>query len=152
MVTVKYMLLIYSNAESWAGLSAEQRDGLTRAHENLTRELTEQGLLVSAAGLADPITTRTVQVRDDTATSTIDASRMIMNPVRQSNASANQRFECETISHLQYGGTPRLSVTRQRRRCRPGVLRHSGSVEVRRTCFDVPVNWGSQRPPLGTGW
>ncbi|WP_202890993.1 YciI family protein [Kribbella shirazensis] len=70
MVTVKYMLLIYSNAESWAGLSAEQRDGLTRAHENLTRELTEQGLLVSAAGLADPITTRTVQVRDDTATTT----------------------------------------------------------------------------------
>jgi hypothetical protein len=70
MVTVKYMLLIYSNAESWAGLSAEQRDGLTRAHENLTRELTEQGLLVSAAGLADPITTRTVQVRDDTTTTT----------------------------------------------------------------------------------
>jgi hypothetical protein len=70
MVRVKYMLLIYSNAESWAGLSAEQREGLARAHENLTRELTEQGLLVSAAGLADPITTRTVQVRDDTTTTT----------------------------------------------------------------------------------
>jgi hypothetical protein len=70
MVTVKYMLLIYSNAESWAGLSAEQREGLSRAHENLTRELTEQGLLVSAAGLADPITTRTVQVRDDTTMTT----------------------------------------------------------------------------------
>jgi hypothetical protein len=70
MVTVKYMLLIYSNAESWAGLSAEQRDGMTEAHEALARELTEQGLLVSAAGLADPITTRTVQVRDDTTTTT----------------------------------------------------------------------------------
>jgi len=67
---VKYMLLIYSNAESWAGLSAEQRDGLAEAHESLSRELTEQGLLVSAAGLADPITTRTVQVRDETINTT----------------------------------------------------------------------------------
>jgi hypothetical protein len=70
MVPVKYMLLIYSNPESWASLSAEQRDGLATAHATLARELTEQGLLVSAAGLADPITTRTVQVRDDTTTTT----------------------------------------------------------------------------------
>jgi hypothetical protein len=70
MVPVKYMLLIYSNAESWAGLSAEQREGLGRAHEALSRELAEQGLLISAAGLADPITTRTVQVRDDVTTTT----------------------------------------------------------------------------------
>ncbi|TDU89607.1 hypothetical protein EV138_3181 [Kribbella voronezhensis] len=70
MVTVKYMLLIYSNAESWAGLSAEQREGLGRSHQELTRELTEHGLLVSAAGLADPITTRTVSVRDDGLTTT----------------------------------------------------------------------------------
>jgi hypothetical protein len=70
MVPVKYMLLIYSNAESWAGLSAEQREGLAHAHESLTRELSEQGLLVSAAGLADPITSRTVLVRDDTTTTT----------------------------------------------------------------------------------
>jgi hypothetical protein len=70
MVPVKYVLLIYSNPESWASLSAEQRDGLSRAHEDLTRELSEQGLLVSAAGLADPITSRTVSVRDDTTTTT----------------------------------------------------------------------------------
>jgi hypothetical protein len=37
---------------------------------------------------------------------------MIMNPVRQSSASASQRFESETIRHLQYAGTPGLSVTR----------------------------------------
>ena len=54
MVPVKYMLLIYSNPESWAGLSAEQREALGRSHEELSRELTEQGLLVSSAGLADP--------------------------------------------------------------------------------------------------
>jgi hypothetical protein len=70
MVPVKYMLLIYSNPESWASLSADQREGLSRAHNELTRELSEQGLLVSAAGLADPITSRTVSVRDDTTTTT----------------------------------------------------------------------------------
>jgi hypothetical protein len=70
MVTVKFMLLIYSNPESWAGLSAEQREGLARSHSELTHELTEQGLLVSSAGLADPITTRTVSVRDDSLTTT----------------------------------------------------------------------------------
>ncbi|MET7281817.1 YciI family protein [Kribbella sp. NPDC005582] len=64
------MLMIYSSPESWAGLSAEQRDGLARAHSELARELTDQGLLVSAAGLADPITSRTVSVRDEATTTT----------------------------------------------------------------------------------
>ena len=70
MVPVKYMLLIYSNPESWAGLSAEQREALGRDHAALTQELAEQGLLVSSAGLADPITSRTVMVRDNTQTTT----------------------------------------------------------------------------------
>ncbi|TDD23932.1 YciI family protein [Kribbella turkmenica] len=67
---MKYVLLIYSNPDSWASLSAEQREGLARAHEDLSRELSEQGHLVSAAGLADPITSRTVSVRDDTTRTT----------------------------------------------------------------------------------
>jgi hypothetical protein len=70
MVPVKYMLLIYSNPESWAALSAEQREALGRDHAALTEELAEQGLLVSSAGLADPITSRTVMVRDNTQTTT----------------------------------------------------------------------------------
>lgn len=70
MVPVKYMLLIYSNPESWAGLSAEQREALGRDHAALTEELAEQGLLVSSAGLADPITSRTVMVRNDIQTTT----------------------------------------------------------------------------------
>jgi hypothetical protein len=70
MVPVKYMLLIYSNPESWAALSAEQREALGRDHASLTEELSEQGLLVSSAGLADPITSRTVMVRDNTQTTT----------------------------------------------------------------------------------
>jgi hypothetical protein len=70
MVPMKYMLLIYSNPESWAGLSAEQREALGRDHAALTEELAEQGLLVSSAGLADPITSRTVMVRNDTQTTT----------------------------------------------------------------------------------
>ncbi|HEU4948540.1 MAG TPA: YciI family protein [Kribbella sp.] len=64
------MLLIYSNAESWASLSAEQREALRRAHADLTAELADQGLLVSSAGLADPITSRTVSVRDGSRTTT----------------------------------------------------------------------------------
>jgi hypothetical protein len=71
MVPVKYMLMIYSSPESWAGLSAEQRDGIARAHSELFQELGEQGLLVSAGGLADPITSKTVSVRDG-ATMTTD--------------------------------------------------------------------------------
>ncbi|MDX6240543.1 MAG: hypothetical protein QOG10_5363 [Kribbellaceae bacterium] len=70
MVPVKYMLLIYSNPESWAGLSAEQREALGRDHAALTEELAEQGMLVSSAGLADPITSRTVMVRNNTQTTT----------------------------------------------------------------------------------
>jgi hypothetical protein len=70
MVPVKYMLLIYSNPESWASLSAEQREALGRDHAALTEELAEQGLLVSSAGLADPITSRTVMVRNNTQTTT----------------------------------------------------------------------------------
>jgi hypothetical protein len=70
MVPVKYMLLIYSNPESWAALSAEQREALGRDHAALTEELAEQGLLVSSAGLADPITSRTVMVRNDIRTTT----------------------------------------------------------------------------------
>ncbi|WP_238161473.1 YciI family protein [Kribbella antibiotica] len=57
------MLMIYSSRESWAGLSTEQRDGIGRAHAELYQELSEQGLLVSAGGLADPITSKTVTVR-----------------------------------------------------------------------------------------
>jgi len=70
MVAVKYMLLIYSNPESWAGLSAAQREALGRDHAALTEELADQGLLVSSAGLADPITSRTVTVRDGSRTTT----------------------------------------------------------------------------------
>jgi hypothetical protein len=64
MVPVKYMLLIYSNPESWESLSAEQRDEIARAHAELSAELADTGQLVSGAGLADPITTTTVTVRD----------------------------------------------------------------------------------------
>ena len=61
---MKYMLLIYSNPESWESLSAAQRDELARAHAELSAELADTGQLVSSAGLADPITSTTVTVRD----------------------------------------------------------------------------------------
>jgi hypothetical protein len=70
MVLMKYMLLIYSNRESWAGLSAKQREALGRDHAELVAELADQGVLVSSAGLADPITSRTVSVRHGNRTTT----------------------------------------------------------------------------------
>lgn len=67
---MRYMLLIYSNAESWDALSEAERDQLGRDHVELYRELSESGQLVSSAALADPINTRTVRVRDQAATTT----------------------------------------------------------------------------------
>lgn len=61
---MKYMLLIYSNPESWAALSEAERDTLAREHAALYRELAAAGTLVGAEALADPATTTTVRVRD----------------------------------------------------------------------------------------
>lgn len=67
---MKYMLLIYSNRESWAGLSAAQREALGRDHATLSAELADQGVLLASAGLADPVTSRTVSVREGQRTTT----------------------------------------------------------------------------------
>jgi hypothetical protein len=72
---MKYLLLIYSNPENWEhplflrnpeflAMPVEERDELTRRSEALHREITESGELVVAAALADPLTTRSVRVRD----------------------------------------------------------------------------------------
>ena len=72
---MKYLLLIYSNPENWdhplflrnpeyLAMPPRQRDELARQAEALRREITESGEMVVAAALADPVTTRTVRVRD----------------------------------------------------------------------------------------
>lgn len=72
---MKYLLLIYSNPENWEhpvflrdprflALPAAERDELARQADALHREITESGELVAGVALADPLRTRTVQVRD----------------------------------------------------------------------------------------
>lgn len=60
---MKYMLLIYSNPATWEVMSADIEQCLTEVGE-LISELTGSGEWVSGEALADPVNTRTVQVRD----------------------------------------------------------------------------------------
>lgn len=72
---MKYLLLIYSNPESWghpiflhtkAGLamSAADRDAMADELDRLITEIADSGELLSVEALADPVTARTVRVRD----------------------------------------------------------------------------------------
>jgi hypothetical protein len=72
---MKFLLLIYSNPENWEhpmflrdpeflAMPEAERAALVRQVEALRQELDETGELLSAVPLADPITTRTVRVRD----------------------------------------------------------------------------------------
>jgi hypothetical protein len=61
---MQYMLLIYSNPETWQGLSEAERDGLMGEAETVMGELAESGEWVGGAALADPSHSRTVRVRD----------------------------------------------------------------------------------------
>lgn len=72
---MKYVLLIYSNPESWEhpmflrnpdflALPEEERAELTRQAEAMHQEIVESGEFVGGEALADPLTSRTVRVRD----------------------------------------------------------------------------------------
>ncbi|MEU3271318.1 YciI family protein [Saccharomonospora sp. NPDC006951] len=72
---MKYLLLIYSNPENWEhpmflrnpeflAMPAAEREALTGQSDALHQEITESGELLVAAALADPLTSRTVRVRD----------------------------------------------------------------------------------------
>ncbi|MGW4461162.1 YciI family protein [Micromonospora sp. NBC_01796] len=78
---MKFLLLIYSNPENWEhpmflrnpeflAMPAAEREALTEQAEALGREISESDELVVAAALADPVTTRTVRVRDNVLTTT----------------------------------------------------------------------------------
>lgn len=62
---MKYMLLIYSNPDSWAALSLEQRIAVGRGHAALHQSLVDSGHHVVSEGLSDEINTKTVRVRED---------------------------------------------------------------------------------------
>ncbi|MDA3643993.1 YciI family protein [Saccharopolyspora indica] len=72
---MKYLLLIYSNPENWEhpmflrnpdflALPAEERAELARQAEAMHEEIVESGEFVGGEALADPLTARTVRVRD----------------------------------------------------------------------------------------
>jgi len=78
---MKFLLLIYANPENWEhplflrnpqflAMPAAEREALTRQAEALSQELDESGELLTAVPLADPLTTRTVRVRDNVLTTT----------------------------------------------------------------------------------
>ncbi|SFB14064.1 Uncharacterized conserved protein [Amycolatopsis marina] len=60
---MKYLILIYSNPETWDSLSAEQRQRVSREHDALDRELGESGELVGSEALAERSQTKTVRAR-----------------------------------------------------------------------------------------
>jgi len=72
---MKYLLLIYSNPESWEhpmfvrnpgflALPEAEREAMLRQADALYQELHESGEFVVGTALADPVNTRTVRVRD----------------------------------------------------------------------------------------
>ena len=75
---MKYLLMIYSNPASWGHpiflrtrealeMSEDERAEMLGEFESLLREISESGELVGAQALADPITSRSVRVRDGEA-------------------------------------------------------------------------------------
>jgi hypothetical protein len=78
---VKYLLLIYSNPETWGhptflhtrdalGMPQEQRDEMSGQLEELINEIRETGELVALEALADPVNARTIRVRDSVPVAT----------------------------------------------------------------------------------
>jgi hypothetical protein len=61
---MKYMLLIYDNADTREKFFGPEGEGLMREVDALMQELTSSGELVGGEGLAEPAGTKTVRVRD----------------------------------------------------------------------------------------
>lgn len=76
---MQYVILIYSNPVNWEHpmflhqnetLSADERDARMSEFTTLLKEIAESGELIGSAPLADPINTKTVQIRDGVLAST----------------------------------------------------------------------------------
>jgi hypothetical protein len=61
---MKYMLLIYDNADTREAFSGPDGASLGAEVDAIVNELTESGELVGGEALADPSTTRTIRVVD----------------------------------------------------------------------------------------
>ena len=61
---MKFMLLIYNNAATFAAMSEAERAAVFGDVDTIMQELTESGELVGGEALADVANTKTVRVRD----------------------------------------------------------------------------------------
>jgi hypothetical protein len=64
-VPVKYLLMLYMNDETWAGLSERERDAVMAGHDEFQRLTRESGELLDTHALGSPSTAAVVRVRDD---------------------------------------------------------------------------------------
>ena len=71
---MKFMLLIWNNPQSWDAIPPSEQQMLAgdavAEHAALDAALIDSGELVVSAGLADPVTTRIVRIRDGVVVST----------------------------------------------------------------------------------
>ena len=61
---MKYVVLIYNNPKVWEDLSRPEQDRVLGIHNRLIKELTESGEMLRVDGLAHPMNTKTVRLRD----------------------------------------------------------------------------------------
>jgi len=64
---MKYLLMIYANQETWAGLGPEEWTKGIAEQEAFNREFFETGELLGAYGLADAENAKVVRVREGAA-------------------------------------------------------------------------------------
>jgi hypothetical protein len=67
---MRYILLIYQNAEAWSGLTQEDKDVFMRAAGDIVGELSATGEWVGGEGLADVSQARSTRVHDGVVTVT----------------------------------------------------------------------------------
>jgi hypothetical protein len=61
---VKYVVLIYNNPATWESMPESERDRVLGIHNTLIRQLTESGEMLRVDGLAHPMHTKTVRLRE----------------------------------------------------------------------------------------
>jgi hypothetical protein len=61
---VKYVILIYSNPNTWASLSPDEADRVIKDHFVVIDELTRSGELLNQFGLADVSNTKTLRIQE----------------------------------------------------------------------------------------
>ncbi len=97
MRRVKYLAIIYGNAEKWASFPPEELARIVAIHDAWNAKYTESGELITAFGLGDETTAKTVTVRDGVPVATdgpyLEAKEYIGSAYVLSVASAERAYE-----------------------------------------------------------